>query len=47
MFVRFAHRAANVLLWTARGPANHLCHILFEARRAHAVMRFVDGGVRI
>src|SRR6478672_6938514 len=47
MFVGFAHGAASVFLWAARGPANHLGHIVFEARRADAVMRFVNRSVRI
>ncbi len=38
---------AGVCLWATRGPANHLGHIVFEARRADPVMRFANGGVRI
>jgi hypothetical protein len=42
-----SHGATSVFLWAARGPAYHLGHIVFEARRADAVMRFVDRSVRI
>ena len=34
-------------MWTTCGPTNHLRHIIFEARCAHAMMRFIDGRVRI
>src|SRR6476660_7169505 len=47
VFVRFAHGAAGVVLRATRSPANHLGHIVFDARRADTVMRFVNGGVRI
>src|SRR5262245_39374523 len=32
---------------STRGPADHLGHIVFEARRADTMMRFVNGRARI
>jgi hypothetical protein len=45
--VSFAHGAACVVLGATRCPANHLCDVVFEARRADPVMRFVNGSVGI
>src|SRR5262249_42740563 len=47
MFVRFAHGTAGVGLGATRGPADHLGHLVLEARRADTVMRFIDGCVCI
>src|SRR5262249_49879013 len=47
MFVRFAHGTAGVGLGATRGPADHLGHVVLEARRADTVMRFINGCVCI
>jgi hypothetical protein len=47
VFVRFAHGTAGVFLRATRGPTDHFGHVVFEARRADTVMRFVNGSVRI
>src|SRR5262249_34529462 len=47
MFVRFAHGTAGVGLGATRGPADHLGHVVLEARRADTVMRLINGSVRI
>src|SRR5258708_3883036 len=41
------HRAASVLLGSARRPAYHLGDEVFEPRGRHFVMGFVDGWIRI
>src|SRR5262245_64247854 len=45
--MRFAHGTAGVVLGPTCGPTDHLGHLVFEARRADAVMRLVNGSVRI
>jgi hypothetical protein len=45
--MRFAHGTAGVLLGATCGPTDHLGHVVFEARRADAVMRLVNGSVRV
>ncbi len=47
VFVRVAHGTAGIVLGAARGPANLLGHVVFEARHADAVMRLVNDSVRI
>jgi hypothetical protein len=47
VLMRFAHGAATVVLGPTCGPTDHLGHLVFEPRRADAVMRLVNGSVRI
>src|SRR5262249_34764781 len=47
VFMRFAHGTAGIVLRATCGPTDHLGHVVFEAGRADAVMRFVNGSVRI
>src|SRR5262249_26604443 len=47
MFVGLKHGTARVVLGTTRGPTDHLGYVVFEARRADAVMCLVNGSVRL
>src|SRR5262249_51812902 len=47
VFMGFAHGTAGVVLGATCRPTDHLGDVVFEARRADAVMRFVHGNVRI
>jgi hypothetical protein len=47
VFMGFAHGTACVVLGATCGPTDHLGHVVFETRRADAVMRLVNGSVCI
>src|SRR5262249_8134991 len=47
MLVRFAHGTAGIVLGATCGPTDHLGHVVFKPGRADAVMRLVNGSVRI
>src|SRR5262249_9979600 len=45
--MRFEHGTAGVSLGASRCPTDHLGHVVFEASCADAVMRLINGSVRI
>jgi len=47
VLVRLKHCASGIFLWPAGRPADHFSDEIFEPRRWHSVVGFVDGWVRI
>src|SRR5260370_36765767 len=43
----FGHGTGGLVPGATCGPTDHLGHVVFEARRADAVMRLVNGSVRV
>ena len=47
VFVRLVHGASGVFLRAAAGPADHFRDQVFESRRGHTMVRFIDPGIRV
>jgi hypothetical protein len=47
VLVRLVHGTPRVFLRAAGGPADHFRDQAFESRRGHAMVRFIDPGIRV
>ena len=45
--MRLVHGSPGVFLRAAGGPADHFRDQVFESRRGHTMVRFIDPGIRV